>query len=59
VWIWWIVLYVAFVGLNAAGAHISFRFAIVVSIISIAIHYAKKQWRAFVPCWAAFAAMLL
>jgi ethanolamine permease len=36
-WIWWIVLYVAFVGLNAAGAHISFRFAIVVSIISIAI----------------------
>ena len=36
-WIWWIVLYVAFVSLNAAGAHISFRFAIVVSIIAIAI----------------------
>ncbi|MFM2352816.1 MAG: putative amino acid permease YhdG [Actinomycetota bacterium] len=36
-WIWWIVLYVAFVGLNAAGAHISFRFAIIVSIIAIAI----------------------
>jgi ethanolamine permease len=36
-WIWWIVLYVAFVGLNAAGAHISFRFAIVVSIIAISI----------------------
>jgi len=36
-WIWWIVLYVAFVGLNAAGSHISFRFAIVVSIIAIAI----------------------
>lgn len=36
-WVWWIVLYVAFIALNAAGAHISFRFAIVVSIIAIAI----------------------
>lgn len=36
-WIWWIILYVAFIALNAAGAHISFKFAIVVSIISIAI----------------------
>lgn len=38
-WIWWIVLYVAFVGLNAAGAHISFRFAIVVSIIAIGLGF--------------------
>ncbi|MFG6402205.1 amino acid permease [Microbacterium sp. P04] len=36
-WVWWIILYVAFIALNAAGASISFRFAIVVSIISIAI----------------------
>ncbi|WP_166879029.1 amino acid permease [Salinibacterium sp. ZJ450] len=36
-WIWWLVLYAAFILLNAAGAHISFRFAIVVSIISIGI----------------------
>ncbi len=36
-WVWWIILYVAFIALNAAGAAISFRFAIVVSIISIAI----------------------
>ena len=36
-WIWWLVLYIAFIGLNAAGAAISFRFAIVVSIISIGI----------------------
>ncbi|CAN5435175.1 amino acid permease [soil metagenome] len=36
-WIWWVVLYVAFIALNAAGANISFKFAIVVSIISIAI----------------------
>ncbi|MET0853400.1 MAG: amino acid permease [Microterricola sp.] len=36
-WVWWIVLYVAFILLNSAGAAISFRFAIVVSIISIGI----------------------
>jgi len=36
-WIWWIILYLAFIALNAAGAAISFKFAIVVSIISIAI----------------------
>ncbi|MCU1412569.1 MAG: amino acid permease [Rhodoglobus sp.] len=36
-WIWWVVLYAIFILLNAAGANISFKFAIVVSIISIAI----------------------
>lgn len=36
-WIWWVILYVAFIALNAAGANISFKFAIVVSIISIGI----------------------
>jgi ethanolamine permease len=36
-WIWYIVLYVIFVGLNAAGAEISFRFALIVAIISLAI----------------------
>lgn len=36
-WVWWLVLYVVFVALNSAGAAISFRFAIVVSIVSIAI----------------------
>jgi len=36
-WIWWIILYVVFIALNAAGANISFKFAIVVSIISIGI----------------------
>ena len=36
-WIWWLILYVAFIALNSAGASISFKFAIVVSIISIAI----------------------
>ncbi|MFT3798076.1 amino acid permease [Microbacterium sp.] len=36
-WIWWIVLYLAFIALNAAGASVSFRFAIIVSILSIGI----------------------
>ncbi|MDT0186024.1 amino acid permease [Microbacterium sp. ARD31] len=36
-WVWWAILYAAFVGLNAAGAAISFKFAIVVSVISIGI----------------------
>lgn len=34
---WWAVLYAAFIALNAAGASISFTFAIVVSFIAIAI----------------------
>jgi ethanolamine permease len=36
-WVWWLVLYAVFIALNAAGASISFRFAIVVSILSIGI----------------------
>ena len=36
-WVWWVILYAVFIGLNAAGAAISFKFAVVVSIISIAI----------------------
>ncbi|WP_127473861.1 amino acid permease [Microbacterium sulfonylureivorans] len=36
-WVWWIILYLVFIALNAAGAAISFTFAIVVSIISIGI----------------------
>jgi ethanolamine permease len=36
-WLWWIILYVVFIALNTAGASISFKFAVVVSILSIAI----------------------
>jgi ethanolamine permease len=36
-WIWWIVLYVIFIGLNSAGAAVSFRFALIISFISLAI----------------------
>lgn len=46
-WIWWIVLYVVFIALNAAGASISFKFAIVVSIISIAIILVFSAMAAF------------
>lgn len=35
--VWWLILYALFIALNAAGAAISFGFAIVVSIISIGI----------------------
>ncbi|TXN28719.1 amino acid permease [Lacisediminihabitans profunda] len=36
-WVWWIILYIVFIALNTAGASISFKFAVVVSILSIAI----------------------
>lgn len=36
-WVWWLILYALFVALNTAGANVSFKFAIVVSVISIAI----------------------
>jgi len=36
-WAWYLVLYIVFIALNSAGASISFKFAIVVSIMSIAI----------------------
>jgi ethanolamine permease len=37
IWAWWIILYAIFVGLNAAGSAISFRFALVVAIISLGV----------------------
>ncbi|HSI26860.1 MAG TPA: amino acid permease [Aeromicrobium sp.] len=36
-WVWWVVLYLVFVLLNSAGAAVSFKFAVVVSVISIGI----------------------
>lgn len=36
-WVWWIILYAIFVGLNSWGAEASFKFAIVVAVISIGI----------------------
>ena len=37
VWLWWIILYVIFLLLNIAGAEVSFKFAIVVAIASLAV----------------------
>ena len=46
-WVWWAILYTVFIGLNAAGAAISFTFAIVVSIISIGILLVFSAMAAF------------
>lgn len=37
IWAWWLILYAIFVVLNAAGSALSFRFALVVAIISLAV----------------------
>lgn len=46
-WVWWVILYAVFIALNAAGAAISFRFAIVVAIISIVILLVFSAMAAF------------
>ena len=36
-WLWWVILYAVFIGVNTLGAAIGFRIAIIVSVLSIAI----------------------
>jgi ethanolamine permease len=36
-YVWWLILYAVFIGLNSLGASIGFRFALIVAIISIAV----------------------
>jgi len=36
-WVWWLILYAIFIILNASGAHIAFRFALVVAILAIGV----------------------
>jgi len=36
-WVWWVVLYAIFIGLNSLGASIGFKFALVVAIISMLV----------------------
>jgi len=36
-WIWWILLYLIFIALNSAGAAVSFKFAVIISFVSLAI----------------------
>jgi ethanolamine permease len=52
-WIWYIVLYAIFVGLNAAGAAISFKFALIVAIISLAILAIFAVMAIFSGVWSA------
>ncbi|HEV7957254.1 MAG: amino acid transporter permease [Microbacteriaceae bacterium] len=51
-WVWWLILYALFVALNSAGAAISFRFAIIVSIISIGILLVFSVMAAFSGLWS-------
>lgn len=46
-WVWWLILYAVFIALNSAGAAISFKFAIIVSIISIGILLVFSAMAAF------------
>jgi ethanolamine permease len=36
-YVWWVILYIVFIGLNSLGAAISFRFALIVALISIGV----------------------
>lgn len=36
-WVWWVILYAVFLLLNIAGAEVSFRFALVVAVLSLAV----------------------
>jgi ethanolamine permease len=36
-WAWWLILYALFLLLNIAGAEVSFRFAVVVAVLSLAV----------------------
>jgi ethanolamine permease len=36
-YVWWVILYVVFIGLNTLGAAIGFRFALIVALISIGV----------------------
>jgi len=36
-YVWWVILYLVFIGLNSLGAAIGFRFALIVALISIAV----------------------
>jgi ethanolamine permease len=36
-WCWWTILYAVFIALNSAGAAVSFGFALVVSLLSLAV----------------------
>ena len=47
IWVWWGILYLVFIGLNSLGSSVSFRFALVVAVISIAVLAAFALMAAF------------
>lgn len=36
-WVWWVLLYAIFIGLNSLGASVGFRFALIVAVISMGV----------------------
>src|SRR6195952_2735419 len=36
-WLWWIILYAIFIGLNSLGASVGFRFALIVAVLSMLV----------------------
>ncbi|HXG75130.1 MAG TPA: ethanolamine permease [Gaiellaceae bacterium] len=46
-WLWWLILYVVFVGLNVFGVEASFRFAVFICLLSLgilAVFYVASLW---------------
>ena len=46
-WVWWLILYIVFVGLNVIGVEASFRFAIFICLLSLgilAVFYVASLW---------------
>lgn len=46
-WVWWLILYVIFVGLNVVGVEASFRFAVFICLLSLgilAVFYVASLW---------------
>jgi ethanolamine permease len=46
-WVWWLILYIVFVGLNVIGVEASFRFTVFICLLSLAIlgiFYVASLW---------------
>ena len=46
-WVWWLILYVVFVGLNVVGVEATFRFSVFICLLSLtilAVFYVASLW---------------
>jgi ethanolamine permease len=46
-WVWWLILYIVFVGLNVVGVEATFRFSVFICLLSLAIlgvFYVASLW---------------